>query len=181
MHLENIIKKFDIKIDVDCEMPNGERHRFNAQQDDQSYLSYKDRKFFDRETVLKKKNQQDKIFCLQLIDLITMKEELHLLASLIQKNFEPIIIQDLIAHMRYIPVDWVQDLGIFSDIELPAKEKKPVEHDVVSKESEETEEKQKRRYQFDVAYIFEKVETRVQLGKIIKSVTDEIESQLRLT
>ena len=99
-----------------------------------------------------------------------MKEELSLLARLIEKNLEPIVIQDLVAKMSYIPVNWGSDRGIFSEQLLQSKDKRPGGRDTILKNTEETKnteeseetgkaekaekETEKKRFLFDVRYIF---------------------------
>ena len=72
-HLQNIIEKYEIKIDRDVEIPNEKRHRIKAMQDLNSFITYKDGQFFEYETQKERKSQALKELIVKLIDHVSMQ------------------------------------------------------------------------------------------------------------
>ena len=147
-------------------------------QKDNVYYGYKSRQFFDSEKIEEKKGQKTAKVIKKIIDQVTMKEELNLLAKLIHHNFGPNSINNLMSSMSFIPVNWHGDPAIYCEEEVPdptgsSSSLEPLDkHDQKSKvigqkdkdddhpEAEGSNENiiLSKKYVFNVPYIFSKVE-----------------------
>ena len=117
--MQFIIEKYNIDLREGPSMQNQDRYRVLCNQDEQVFYGYKNRQFFEQEKIEEKKVKKAANLIKKIIDRVTMKEELNLLAKLIHRNFGPNSIQSLISSMSFIPVDWRRDLAIYSEEEIP--------------------------------------------------------------
>ena len=117
--MKYIIEKYNINLSEGPVMQNPDRYRMFCNQKDNVYYGYKSRQFFDSEKIEEKKGQKAAKVIKKIIDQVTMKEELNLLAKLIHRNFGPNSINNLISSMSFIPVKWQGDPAIYCEEEVP--------------------------------------------------------------
>ena len=72
-HLENIVKKYNIKVEDETQMSNNKRHCVKALQDIYVFQSYKDGTFFEIEKYEQRKNKEQKKLLLKLIENVTLQ------------------------------------------------------------------------------------------------------------
>ena len=89
-HLKMLIDKFDIKIDEERCMPNKKKHIKKCETDNRIFFGYKGRNFFESDNAYKGMALEKATTVIKRItDIVEMKNQLNLLASLIHELMAP--------------------------------------------------------------------------------------------
>ena len=114
--MKMLIKKYGIRIDEDLEIPKDKTHIRKCEADDRIFFGYKGRQFFDGQNVYKGIAIERATSVIKHItELVAMKNELNLLASLIHELIEPKSILLLCDGLKFIPIDWDGDLAVYTN------------------------------------------------------------------
>ena len=110
------------------------------------------------------------------------------MASLIHKYMQPKTILTLVEGLRFIPLDWEDDLAIYTNqtVLLTPKKKKRFSNFPITASKDEaelsddsTESKKIKRQLYNVPYIFSRVERKTHFIKIKEKVSKAIDSIMK--
>ena len=121
--LARIVEKFQIDVSESAQdgLPNDRKYRLDVNADDKIFYGYMNNRFFSKEVLATKQVERAMKKIRKIIDKVSMKEELNLLAKLIHNNMEMADIQSLIGRlMKHITqIDWNRDRAIYTDQKIP--------------------------------------------------------------
>lgn len=118
--MQYLIDKYDIDVSQRENLTNEEKYRAKGNTDQRVFFGYKKKKFFDDKDAMAEINlKKASSLISRIVDHVTMKEEMSLLAQLAHKHLKPKQIESLVQRLTFIPIKWNYDPAIYTDQLMP--------------------------------------------------------------